>query len=186
MEPQSTTRNLGEPTASAGDLRAVPLTWPLAEALSLRLTSSETMECLANGLQPSQALASGLLFGVSWAVLKVELKRSSQDQPFAEHPTPVGAYGFTHEGVIWSLWGPLSRKDSVAVLKLAPEWIAHLVALSRRSRLKNMVHADNAMALAWLQKTDCINLDLANPRRNLDGTDSYAFETFLREDPTHV
>jgi hypothetical protein len=44
-----------------------------------------------------------------------------------------------------------------------------------------VVHAGNTRAIDWLKATGCINLDLCNPRRNLDGSESYTFETFTQK-----
>jgi hypothetical protein len=161
-----------EPKSTEGNLRALPLTWDHCQELSLKLASSEKMECLANGYTPEQALAAGLLFGLSWAVLR--------------DGSPIGAFGYTLQGAVWSLWGPLTRKESVTVLRLSRDWIPHLVQLSGRAVLTNAVHEDNKKALDWLKATGCVEFDWANPRANKDGTKSWVFETTIVEPPTHV
>lgn len=164
-----------EPQSTAGHLKAVPLTWDHCQSLARRLPSSETMECLADGYQPEQALAAGLLWGLSLAVLRDE--------------DPAGAFGYTTSGIIWSLWSPLSRRESVDILRLSREWVPHMVTLSGRPTLHNRVHCKNTKAIEWIEATGCFSLDTANPVRNLDGSESFPFETFpphVPEGPHHV
>jgi hypothetical protein len=128
------------------------------------------MECLANGYTPEQALAAGLLFGFSWAVHRQE-------------DGPIGAFGFTTGGTIWSLWGPLTRQESRIVLQASRDWIPYLVRLSGRPTLINAVHSKNTLAMKWLEATGCVNFDFANPKKNADGSESYRFETFPLQPP---
>lgn len=127
-----------------GKLVARPLTWEHCQALGPRLTPEEATEVSHSGLDPTQALAYGLLFGFSRAAVREDTAE------------PVGAYGYTPEGVIWSLWAPLTRKESVQVLRAAPTWIAGLVARSGLPKLHNAVSADNRPALRWLNATRAV------------------------------
>lgn len=175
MEPSRTARNVVSPPAAAGNLRAVPLHWDHCQELALKLPSSEKMECLANGYTIEQALAAGLLFGMSWAVLR--------GGPTVNLEDPVGAFGYTNQGAIWSLWGPLTFPEQRDILRMSRFWIPHLVELSGRPVLRNAVHQDNTKARAWLEATRCIGFDTCNPVANRDGTQSWAFETVPLKDP---
>jgi hypothetical protein len=140
-----------EPKSTEGNLRALPLTWDHCQELSLKLASSEKMECLANGYTPEQALAAGLLFGLSWAVLR--------------DGSPIGAFGYTLQGAVWSLWGPLTRTESAD--RTAPEPRLDPPpgpSSPAEPSSTNAVHEDNKKALDWLKATGCVVLRLGEPQ----------------------
>lgn len=173
MEPESSKGHLSPPT-SAKLLKAVPLTWDHCTELAQRLPKAEKMECTANGYTAQQALAAGLLFGLSWAVLRED----PLAPPWGKPLTCIGAFGYTSEGAIWSLWGKLTPRESLAVLRFSRQWIPHLVELSGRPTLCNVVHSENEKAIDWLEATGCVNFDYANPRAMADGSPGWAFETY--------
>lgn len=157
-----------EPKSHASDLTAVPLTWTLCKRLAGNLRESERIECMASGHQPEQALAAAL-FDKGWSRAVV-----AEEGPKA---IPVGAFGYTSNGTIWSLWGSLSRKQSVRILKESKEWTAGMVRRSGRLLLHNVVHSKNTSAIAWINATGAFWMDTTNPRRMPNGDDGFYFET---------
>lgn len=67
--------------------------------------------------------------------------------------TPVGAWGYTSLGTIWSLWTKLSPRERLQVVQETPTWVSRLVRESGRPVLYNYVMATNAPALRWLRRS---------------------------------
>lgn len=132
-------------------LTAVPLTWEHCEALAGRIADEDTSECLAMGHTPLQALAGGCMLGEGFAVIR------------ADSFTPVGAFGWTTEGTIWSLWAELSPKESVQVLRESGVWVRTLVLRSPFDALHNHVATANRRALKWIRTTGAFWIDDPEP-----------------------
>lgn len=126
-------------------LVAAPLTWELCEELATKVNPADSWECTRGGYTPLQALAGGLLAGKAYAVL--------QDDE------PVGAFGFTCWHTIWSLWSPLSPRQSVQVLRETFDWVAGMVLRARPHTLWNYVDPDNRTAVEWLKASKAFRLD---------------------------
>ncbi len=112
-----------------------------------RLRASDLEECRILGYSPMGAMAAGLMFGDAFAALDTETAQ------------PVGAFGWSVGGIIWSLWTPLTKLQSLQVLRESPNWIAELVRLSGEKRLSNHVLATNKSTLEWLKLTKCFAID---------------------------
>jgi hypothetical protein len=130
------------------------LTWPAIQELSAALHESDALEVSIGGEPARFALAYGLMFGFSRAAYRDD--------------RCIGAWGYTPAGVIWSLWAPLSRKESA------------MVKHSTLPRLHNYVHAKNSRALKWLERSGCFSIDTCNPRLIGKGEEFYYFETMER------
>lgn len=122
-------------------LTAIPLTWEHCVALAPRISHEDTLECLAMGHTPIQALAGGCMLGEGFAVIR------------SDSYTPVGAFGWTTEGTIWSLWSELSPKESAQVLRDTGQWVRTLVMRSPFEELHNHVATANGRALKWLRRS---------------------------------
>lgn len=93
------------------------------------------------GLSPLQALATGAFMGAHSALR-------------TDTGTPVGAWGFTPHGAIWSLWTKLSPRERLQVLQETPMWVSRLVQESGRPTLYNFILTSNRLALNWLRKSN--------------------------------
>lgn len=112
--------------------------------LANRLGRNAIKECLLQGVSPEEALRNGVSEGPTRLVVD-------------EWHLPVGAYGWTHTGYIWSLWGDLTHSQSRIVLKAAPSVIMEAAALHSPRRLQNWVDVDNRSIRHWLEKTKCFD-----------------------------
>ena len=124
------------------------LNWQHIASLRDTLCSADITECTLMGLTPEQALATALV--------------TTNDQAFAaclEDGAPVGAFGWTPQGAIWSLWVPLSPGIAREVLLRTPWWVAFMVASSGLKHLCNFVHTKNTRTIKWLKASRCFDLD---------------------------
>jgi hypothetical protein len=135
-------------------LEAEALSWDHCVSLADRLVAGDAKECTSMGHSPKQALAYGLLCGQAYAAVR------------ASTGTPVGAFGYTPEGTIWSLWTKLSRGEACQVLREGPAWIHALTQTSRLHRLYNFVDVENPMAIEWLRATGCFDFGASPVERN--------------------
>lgn len=71
----------------------------------------------------------------------------------------VGAFGWTENGAIWSLWSDLTLGQAKQVFQETPKWVSHMVEASGRDFLENHVDQDNKMALRWLKASRCFIID---------------------------
>lgn len=141
-------------------LTAVPLTWEHCGALAGRIAEGDTIECLAMGNTPLQALAGGCMMGEGFAAIR------------ADSFTPVGAFGWTREQTIWSLWSELSLKESAQVLRNTGAWVQTLVIRSPFTELHNYVSNTNERAVKWLERSGAFWMQPCRP-----GDDFTYFET---------
>lgn len=148
-----------------GPLFAAPLEWDHCVSLAPRLSAGDTFECLAMGHLPEQALAAGLFMGPATAVLRKDTG------------TPVGAFGYTAQGSIWSLWSTLSRVEAFQVLRETPGWVEDMVVASGLPTLSNFAACANTTALAWLRQSRCFWI--ADQSVEKLGQDYVYFETLL-------
>lgn len=148
-------------------LEVRPLSWPDCQDLAPRLTRADAFECLHLGQQPLGALATGLMFGNCWCVYRAHTGR------------PVGAFGFTADGVIWSLWTSMGLKERKTVLKETPGWVLKMVEewehLGGVGPLKNHIAGQNKLSIAWLKATRCFHV--SRDAVWLMGEDFYPFHT---------
>lgn len=125
-----------------------PLMWHHAKRLSRVVRKADVLECLAgSGMGPYQAMLEGINRGPCWAA-------------FVDgDAVPVGAWGWTHEGAVWSMWRDLTSNESRELLRHTPEMVAEMVS-ARDGVLENYVWENNTQALAWLRASKCFNIDL--------------------------
>src|SRR5207253_1147506 len=107
-----------------------PLTWEHCQSIAPRLAAGDHFECLALGRTPEQSLAMGLLMGPAWAVCR------------GNTGSPIGAFGYTPQGTVWSLWTKLTTGEAFTVLGETPKWVAEMVRQSGLPSLHN--HAARA------------------------------------------
>ncbi len=138
------------PTPDRLPLTVRGLSWPDCQDLAPRLTRADAFECLHLGQQPLGALATGLMFGNAWCVQRAHTGR------------PVGAFGFTAEGVIWSLWTSMGLKERKAVLRETPGYVLDMLTSWEASGgvgpLKNHIAGQNKQSIAWLKATRCFHV----------------------------
>lgn len=153
-------------------LQARPLSWDLIGHLAPRINKDDAGECKVSNLDPLQALSTGAMVGPAWAVVR-------QDSG-----TPVGAFGFTPAGSIWSLWADLTMRESLEVLQGTPEWVHGMAAVHHQSvrgeRLHNHVACSNKRALTWLRMSKCFWIDPTEV--DVRGVPHHYFETL----PLHL
>lgn len=122
------------------------LTWGLCRQLGKRIRPEDARECELKGYTPEMAMFAGCgTTGEAFAAMHGE--------------TPIGAFGWTEAGRIWSLWANLTLAEAKCVLGQTPKWVSRMVAVSGRTYLDNWVHADNRKALAWLRASRCFGID---------------------------
>lgn len=129
-------------------LTAIPLTWELCKALAPKVNPADSWECHREGHSVEQALASGLLMGKAYAVTQEDTLND-----------PVGAFGYTCSNTIWSLWGHLTRRQSLQVLRETPEWVAGMVERAKPHVLWNYADPNNTKAVEWLRASGAFLVD---------------------------
>lgn len=147
-------------------LHTTGLTWEHCESLAPRLAAGDNFECLALGRTPEQSLAMGLLMGPAWAVCR------------GGTGTPIGAFGYTPQGTVWSLWAQLSTGEAFRVLDGTSAWVREMVHQSGLPVLHNYAACANRAALTWLRLAKCFSV---NPDPvAINGHDYLYFETTRR------
>lgn len=137
------------------------LTWGICRQLGKKIRPEDAIECLHKGYTPEMAMFSGIGTGEAYAAF--------------HGLSAIGAFGWTKEGRVWSLWAPLTKAESLSVLRQTPEWVSRMVAHSGRPFLDNKVHALNRKAIAWLKASKCFQVDReAEP---VDGQPYHYFST---------
>lgn len=116
--------------------------------LAPRLRVTDQVECLAKDISPEAAMRHGYEDGPSYTCW-------SQGEP-------IGALGWTHAGVIWSLWRPLTRGQTRSILAQTPGYVDQFVTESGRECLFNYVDLGNAAALGWLQASRCFAISTSS------------------------
>lgn len=121
------------------------LTLGRAFAIAPLIRHQDRLEC-GRDRDPLAAMLYGLSHGDAWVALD-------------PHGAPLGVYGWTRHGAIWSLWRDMTRAESIAVLKHTPLWVAQMVQASGHPFLFNFVSASNSAALGWLETSRCFDID---------------------------
>ncbi|MFZ3194093.1 MAG: hypothetical protein WA154_12925 [Moraxellaceae bacterium] len=157
-----------------------PLDWQRITHLAPLIVEEDKGECRVSGLDPLQALTFGAMDVYSKCVVRFDTD------------TPVGAFGMTTAGSIWSLWGKLTPRESFQVLHEMPRWVHDMVLYSTRTLhrplLHNHVACSNARAIAWLRLSKCFWIDPTEV--DVRGVPHHYFETLplhlLQERLAHV
>lgn len=105
----------------------------------------------------------GLLMGPAWAACR------------AHTGTPLGAFGYTPQGTVWSLWARLSTGDAFRVLDGTSGWVREMVRQSGLPFLHNYAACANRAALTWLRLAKCFSVS-PDPVA-INGHDYFYFET---------
>lgn len=135
------------------------LRWDYVKRLAPFIRRSDVVECAVNGNTPEESMLWALEAGRgrSWVVL--------------DEGCPIGAYGWTQHGAIWSLWADLLPDQAKDVARNTAGYIRAVVANWERSGqmpqfnvpLRNAVWEDNRHALAWLRASHCFNIKVDEP-----------------------
>jgi hypothetical protein len=127
-----------------------PLNVDLCHELAPRVSEGDRIDLLAHGYEPLGALLDGVdAEGQAWGV-RVD-------------GVAVGAFGWTSEGSIWSLWSNLTMTQKVALLRLSPAFISAMVKDSGL-RLSNLVWEGNEVTRKWLEATGCFEFFIDMPQ----------------------
>ena len=148
------------------------LDWRAVFTLGANLTESDRLECLSG--DPMSVLAGATTTGQAWTALR---SRDGEDSP--HEGRILGAYGYTDEGTIWSLWSELSREESMAVLTHTPLWVRTMLHESGREWLYNWVSLANQKAIAWLKLSGCF--DVSDRVVTFSGMSAHYFRTKPKE-----
>lgn len=131
--------------------RREPLTWSSAKRFARVIRASDKVECYANGSTPERSLLWATEHGPAWAAFE------------GDSQVPVGVWGWTEKGAIWSYWAELDRVQSRELLRRTPAMVAEMLEEARTigwTRLGNYVWEDNTAALAWLRASKCFDIEL--------------------------
>lgn len=124
-------------------LEAVPLTYSAIFSLAGRIRAADKLECNGDVVHAmSHSFTQG---GEAWAAMNGS--------------NPVGAFGWTKPGLIWSLWADLSTAEAMDVLRQTPAWTTYMVNASGLDFLKNYVDESNHVTLRWLKAAGCFTVD---------------------------
>lgn len=135
---------------SRWSLSIEPLDKSLCHELAPKVSEGDRIDLLAHGYEPLGALLDGIeAEGQAWGV-RVD-------------GTAVGAFGWTTEGSIWSLWADLTLSQKVALLRLSPAFISAMVKDSG-VRLSNLVWEGNSVTRKWLEATGCFDFFVDSPQ----------------------
>jgi hypothetical protein len=131
--------------------RREPLTWSSAKRFERVIRASDKVECYANGSAPLNSLLWAIDHGPCWAAFE------------GESQVPVGAWGWTDRGAVWSYWRELDRVQSRELLRQTPGMVLEMLEQSATAgwlRLGNFVWEDNTAALGWLRASKCFDISL--------------------------
>jgi hypothetical protein len=146
-----------------------PLNWQYAKRFSRVIRAGDKVECLTNGMSPYRSMEWAMNHGggESWAVLE-------------EFGTvPVGVYGWTSKGAIWSYWRDLSPNEQRELMRRTPGMVLEMVEKAKAEGLPylaNYVWEGNRPAVAWLKASHCFSLDLDHSY-NISNKSFIAFKT---------
>ena len=122
--------------------------------LAPTVCEADRLDLISHGFNPEAALETALGEpGEAWAV------------GYADG-TVLGAFGWTEEGSIWSMWKNLTRGEQKRLLKLTPQVVRAMVEDAKRP-LGNVVWEGNKRVISWLRASKCFTF--------LD-TDPYVWE----------
>ncbi|WP_420381678.1 hypothetical protein [Novosphingobium sp.] len=126
-----------------------PLAKHHCQLLAPLVCEADRLDLIAHGSDAGAALATALQVpGGAWAA--------------GYHDGPLwGAFGWTEEGSIWSMWRELTRGEQKRLLKLTPEVVRALAEDAGRP-LGNVVWEGNSRVISWLKASKCFTF-LDNP-----------------------
>jgi hypothetical protein len=137
------------PRLSRWPLEIKPLSASFCEELAPLVSEGDKIDLFAHGYEPLGALLDGVeAEGQAWQV-RVDGK-------------PAGAFGWTTEGSIWSMWTPMTYSQKAALLTLSPAFISSMSQDAGRV-LYNFIWEGNLPTRKWLEATGCFEFDVDNP-----------------------
>jgi hypothetical protein len=131
--------------------RREPLTWSSAKRFEPAIRSADKVECYANDSTPLKSLLWAIEHGPCWAAFE------------GDSAIPVGTWGWTDRGAVWSYWTELDRVQSRELLRRTPEMVSEMLTESTGAgwpSLANFVWEDNLAALGWLRASKCFEISL--------------------------
>lgn len=130
-------------TLAASTLR---LNWDHATKLAPTLSPIDETEVVTMGRSPLDALAYAAMLPQSQAVFNLE-------------GDIKGAYGWTNQGTIWSLFGGLTKGESLQVLKHTKARVIACLEDSKQPFLCNIIWEQNRRGIRWLKASQCFSID---------------------------
>lgn len=127
------------------------LTWDAINRFYKHISSADKVECFANGMSPYRSLAWALEHGPCWAAYE------------GHSQVPVGCWGWTQRGAVWSYWTELDRVQSRELLRHTPQMVSEMLMDSTAVGfpcLENYVWEDNTAAIKWLRASKCFDISL--------------------------
>lgn len=137
-------------------LRLTPLTEHYCRLLAPRVSEGDRQDCVVHDYDPEAALLAGLNGGPCCAVL--------------DGLEVIGAFGWTYEGTIWSLWAELSPEQVKWIMRYTAEMVRQIMRDAKRP-LMNAVWEGNRHTISWLKRSHCFDF--------LDTTLEYQDKVFL-------
>jgi hypothetical protein len=134
--------------------RSETLDWSAAKRFSRVIREADRIECQANGMSVYQSLLYACSAGPCWAVYE------------DAEQTPLGVWGWTRAGAIWSYWADLNATQSRHLLRCTPPHVLEMLEQSTAEgipALGNFVWVGNRAALAWLRASHCFIITLDRP-----------------------
>lgn len=131
-----------------------PLTWSSAKRFSRVIRLADRIECVSNGSNPYRSMLWALDHGRCWAAFE------------GNSDVPVGVWGWTDMGAVWSYWAELDPVQSRELLRRTPAMVAEMLEESTEAGfpvLANYVWEDNLAALRWLHSSKCFTIHLDRP-----------------------
>lgn len=134
--------------------RREPLAWRHAKTFGRVIRKPDMIECLSNGMSVRASLDWVIENGggESWAVIEGD-----------NQVTPVGVYGWTRRGAIWSYWSELDPPQIKELMRRTPGMVLEMVENAAKHglpMLSNYVWDGNREALAWLKASHCFTFNL--------------------------
>lgn len=148
-------------SANPARLSGVPMRWEDIGQLGPLIRETDRRDCVAHDCNPELALLDAFTAGRAWTAL--------WNLDVGE-PQPLGCFGWTHTGFIWSLWVDLTREQSLALMSRAQSVIkgmAREAGAAGIASLCNTVRTDNLLTIAWLRASKCF--DFPRPAIEHDG-----------------
>lgn len=145
------------------------LRWDHVKKFTRVIRKGDLIECHSNGMSVSRSLEWAMYRGggESWAVIE-----EGRD-------APVGVFGWTDRGGIWSYWCDLGAAQTRELMRQTPQYVLEMVESANAAglpHLANYVWEGNHEALAWLRASHCFSLDLDH-RYNISNRGFIGFQT---------
>lgn len=122
-----------------------PFTAAHARQLAPKIGEVDLKEIRLAGYPDAEsALLSGLKVGPCWGVL--------------DEGEVLGVFGYSAQGIIWSFWSTLTKRQALTVLRHTRDYVSRMVKRSGKPILVNAVLRENTPVLRWLEASKCFDL----------------------------